>query len=71
MTNSENKQICCTNAEVSSLDLSRELEDVLEAVSPSWKRLFRDVPRVGGRLFSGLPGMLPSTTIGLLAAILT
>ena len=60
----------CTNEEVSSADHSRALENFLEGMFSSWKRLFLDFPSGGGRLLSGLPGVLPSTTMGLLAAIL-
>ena len=66
---SQNRQMNWTNALVSASFHSRFPDDLFDSF-PSWNKLFLEVPSVDERLFSGLPGVLPQTTIGLLAAII-
>lgn len=67
---SQNKQICCTRAEISWVDHSLGPADLLGTEFGSEKRLFLEEPSTGTRLLAGLPGVLPSDTIGLLEAML-
>jgi len=63
---SQNRQICCTRAEISSEDHSLGPNGWFE----SGKRLFLDAPSTGARLETGFPGVFPSVTTGLLEAML-
>ena len=67
---SQNKQICCTRAEISCVDHSLGPADLLGKEFGSKKRLFLEEPCTGMRLLAGLPSVLPSETIGLLEAML-
>lgn len=62
---SQNKQMCCTRAEISCADHSLGPTD-FGAGFVSGKRLFLEDPCTGTRLQAGLPGVFPSETIGLL-----
>ena len=63
---SQNRQIYCTRAEISSEDHSLGPNGWFE----SGKRLFLDAPSTGARLETGFPGVFPSVTKGLLEAML-
>ena len=63
---SQNRQIYCTRAEISSEDHSLGPN----ALFGSGKRLFLDDPSTGARLETGFPGVFPSVTKGLLEAML-
>ena len=63
---SQNRQICCTRAEISSEDHSLGPNAWFE----SGKRLFLDAPSTGAHLETGFPGVFPSVTKGLLEAML-
>ena len=67
---SQNRQICGTRAEISCVDHSLGPADLLGTELGSEKRLFLEEPCTGTRLLAGLPGVLPSETIGLLEAML-
>ena len=67
---SQNKQICCITAEISCVDHSLGPADLLGTEFGSGKRFFLKEPRTGVHLLAGLPGVLPSETIGRLEAML-
>ena len=66
---SQNKHMYCTRAVVPA-SVHSFLPEAFVGMFPSWNRLLLEHPSVDRFLFSDLPGVLPSTTMGLLAAII-